>query len=109
MAGDVELDRGDAGGGVKTEAGGCAIVTMLNSKRKIERCASGIKSRCAHKALRGIHEIAELDSRGRLRTDNRNRAMLEYGLLERGVDVIAFECAVGIACGEVGVVEQPDL
>ena len=109
LAGGVQLDRSDAGGGVKTEAGGCAIVTMLNSKRKIERCASGIKSRCAHKALRGIHEIAELDSRGRLGTNNRNRAMLEHGFLERGVDAIARKRAVGIACGEVGVVEQPDL
>ena len=35
--------------------------------------------------------------------------MLEHGLLERGVDALAFERAIGIARGEVRVVEQPDL
>ena len=109
LAGDVELNRGNAGESVKTQAGRGAVVGMLNSKRKIERHTGGVKSRCAHKALRGIHEIAELDSRGRLRTDNRYRAMLEHGLLERGVDALAFERAIGIARGEVRVVEQPDL
>ena len=109
LAGDVELNRGNAGGSVKTQAGRGAVVGMLNSKRKIEWHTGGVKSRCAHKALRGIHEIAELDSRGRLRPNNRNRAMLEHGLLERGVDALAFERAIGIARGEVRVIEQPDL
>ena len=109
LAGGVQLNRGDAGGGVKTQSGGCAIVSLLNSERKVERRTSGIKSRHAHKALGGVHEITELDSRGRLGTNNRNRAMLEHGFLERGVDAIARKRAVGIACGEVGVVEQPDL
>ena len=109
LAGGVQHDRSDAGGGVKTQAGGRSIVSLLNSERKVERRTSGIKSCHAHKALGGVHEITELDSRGRLGTNNRNRAMLEHGFLERGVDAIARKRAVGIACGEVGVVEQPDL
>ena len=109
MAGDVEFNRGNAGGSVKTQAGRDALVVMLNNERKVELCTGGIKSRRTHKTLGGIHEITELDSRGRLRPNNRNRAMLEHGLLERGVDALAFERAIGIARGEVRVVEQPDL
>ena len=109
LAGDVELNRGNAGGSVKTQAGRAAVVGMLNSKRKIERHTGGIKSRRAHITLRGVHKIAELDGRGRLRTDNRNRATLEHGLLECGVDAIARKRTVGVTCRKVRVVEQPDL
>ena len=35
--------------------------------------------------------------------------MLEHCLLERGIDALALKRAVGIACGEVRIVEQPDL
>ena len=35
--------------------------------------------------------------------------MLKHGLLERGVDALAYERAIGIARGEVRVVEQPNL
>ena len=108
LAGDEELDGGDAGGRVKTQASGGAV-GLLNGELKVERCAGGVESRRAHKALRGIHKIAELDDRGRLGTDDRNRAMCEHGLLKRGVDVLARKRAVGVARGEMGVVEQPDL
>ena len=108
LAGDVELDGGDAVGGVKTQAGGGAV-GLLKSDFKIERCAGGVESRHAHKALRGIHKIAELNDRGRLGTNDRNRAMFEHGLPKRGVNILARKCAVGVARGEMGVVEQPDL
>ena len=55
FAGDVQLDRGDAGGGVKTDTGGRAIVATLDNERKVERRTGSIENRCAHKALRGIH------------------------------------------------------
>ena len=108
LAGDVELDGGDAVGRVKTQASGGAV-GLLNGELKVERCAGGVESRRAHKALRGIHKIAKLNDRGRLGTNDRNRAMLEHGLPKRGVDVLARKRAVGVARGEMGVVEQPDL
>ena len=109
LAGDVELDGGDAGGRIKTQASGGAAVGLLKSDLKIERCSGGVESHRAHKALRGIHKIAEVDDRGRLGTEDRNRAMFEHGLLKRRVDVLARKRAVGVARGEMGVVEQPDL
>ena len=35
--------------------------------------------------------------------------MFEHGLLKRGVNILARKRAVGVARGEMGVVEQPDL
>ena len=59
--------------------------------------------------LRGIHEVAELDGRGRLGSNDRYRVMLKHSLLERGVYILACKRAVGVARGKVGIIEQPDL
>ena len=109
MAGDVELEGGDADRSVKAQAGGSAVLGLFNGELKIERCTGGVESRRAHKALRGIHKIAELNDRGRLGTDDRYRVMLKHGLIERGVYILACKRAVGVARGKVGIIEQPDL
>ena len=82
---------------------------MLNGELKVERCAGSVKTRRAHKVLRGIHEVAELDGRGRLGSNDRYRVMLKHSLLERGVYILACKRAVGVARGKVGIIEQPDL
>ena len=82
---------------------------MLNGELKVEWHAGSVKTRRAHKVLRGIHEVAELDGRGRLGSNDRYRAMLKHGLLERGVYILACKRAVGVARGEMGIIEQPDL
>ena len=63
--------------------------TLLNGELKVERHAGSVKTRRAHKVLRGIHEVAALDGRGRLGSNDRYRVMLKHGLLERGVYILA--------------------
>lgn len=91
LAGDVELEGGDAGGSVKAQAGGSAVLGLLNGELKVERHAGSVESCGAHKALCGIYKIAELDGRGRLGSNDRYRVMLKHGLLERGVYILAWQ------------------